>query len=88
MVTVVASLAAITLFPPSSGTMTLIPVWPGAGHALAARAIDAGAQLVDRGPLPGSLVISGARSAIAPVMLSGGVLVLSALGAGCGTAAK
>lgn len=80
-----ASLAAIALYPPANGTMTLVPVWPGAEHGLAARAIESGALLVDRGALPNSLVISGVRSAIAPAMLAHGVLVVSASAAGCGT---
>ena len=84
MTAVVASLAAIAFYPPSSGKMILVPIWPGAERGLAARAIQAGGQLVDRGPLPHSLVISGLRSAIAPAMLSSGVLILSAPAAGCG----
>ncbi len=88
LVAVSASLAAIALYPPEQGTMLLIPVWPGAEHRLTARAVEAGALLVDRGPLPNSLVVSGARSAILPTMLSSGVLTVSGPAAGCGTSAK
>ncbi|MES2445426.1 MAG: hypothetical protein V4574_21580 [Pseudomonadota bacterium] len=84
---VVASLAAIALYPPRSGRMILIPVWPGAERGLAARALESGALLVDRGPVPNSLVISGTRAAIAPALLSSGVLTLAAPAAGCGTPA-
>lgn len=81
---VAASLGAIALYPPSNGKMILVPIWPGAERGLAARAVDAGAQLVDGGPLPHSLVVSGERSAIAPAMLADGVLVITAPISGCG----
>lgn len=84
---VVASLAAIALYPPANGRMLLVPVWPGAEHGLAARAIRAGAQLVDRGPLAGTLVISGDRAAIWAAMASSGVVALAAPTGGCGRTA-
>lgn len=84
MVTVVAILAAVALYPPAKGTMILVPIWPGADRGLAAHAIEAGAQLVDAGPLPHSLVVSGVRAMIAPVMLSRGVLIVTAPASGCG----
>ena len=84
LVAVVTSLGAIAFYPPASGKMILVPIWPGAERGLAARAIEAGGQLVDRGPLPHSLVISGLRSTIAPAMLSSGVLIVSAPASGCG----
>jgi hypothetical protein len=82
------SLAAIALCPPARGRMILVPIWPGAEQGLAARAIDAGARLVDRGPLPDSLVISGPRSVIAPAMLARGVLVVAAPASGCAKGPK
>jgi len=82
---VVSALAALALYPPASGRMILVPVWPGAAAHLAASVIDRGGLLVDGGPLPGSLVVSGERSVIAPFMLAHGVLVLAAPAAGCGT---
>jgi hypothetical protein len=82
-----AILAAIAFFPPPRGTMILVPLWPGAEQGMTARAVDAGAVLVDRGPLPGSLVISGDRAAIAPGMLAHGVLILTGPKAGCGVPA-
>jgi hypothetical protein len=84
LVAVTASLAAIALYPPARGTMLLVPVWPGAERALAARAIQAGARLVDRGPLANSLVISGDRAAIWSAMASSGVIAIAAPTGGCG----
>ena len=85
LVLVVAGLAALALYPPAQGRMILVPVWPGAAAHLAANVIDRGGLLVEGGPLPGSLVVSGNRGAIAPFMLAHGVLVLAAPAAGCGT---
>lgn len=82
------SMGAIAFCPPARGQMMLVPIWPGAELGLEARAIDAGARLVDRGPLPNSLVISGLRSAVAPTMLSHGVLIMSAPASGCGESVR
>jgi hypothetical protein len=87
LVAVAASLAAIALYPPAKGRMLLVPVWPGAGHGLAARAVRAGALLVDRGPLAGTLVISGDRAAIWSAMAPAGIVTLAAPTGGCGGAA-
>jgi hypothetical protein len=87
LATVIASLAAIAVYPPSNGEMMLVPLWPGAERGLEARAIAAGGLLVDRGSLPHSLVISGTRAAIAPAMLASGVLILAAPASGCGAKA-
>jgi hypothetical protein len=84
LVAVVASLVAIALYPPPQGKMLLVPVWPGAEQGLAARAVKAGARLVDRGPLANTLVISGDRAAIWSAMASSGVLTLAAPTGGCG----
>lgn len=84
---VIASLVAIAFYPPASGTMILIPLWPGAEQGLTARAVNAGARLVDRGPLPGSLVISGDSSTIASAMLPHGILIINGPRAGCGVPA-
>ena len=85
LVAVGASLAVILLYPPRQGQMMLVPVWPGAEREMAAHAIDAGALLVARGPLPHSLIVSGARAAIAPVLLRTGVLTLASSVAPCGS---
>ena len=87
LATVGASLAAIAVYPPSNGKMMLVPLWPGAERGLEARTIAAGGLLVDRGYLPHSLVVSGTRAAIAPAMLSRGVLILAAPASGCGAKA-
>lgn len=81
----VSAVVILALYPPAQGRMILVPVWPGASAHLAAHALDRGGVLVDGGPLPGSLVVSGDRSAIAPFMLAHGILVLAAPPSGCGT---
>lgn len=87
LVAVAVSLGALAFYPPASGKMMLVPVLPGAGQGLAARAIDAGALLVERGPIPNSLVISGTRADFASAMLAQGVLIVTAPQTGCGGSA-
>jgi hypothetical protein len=85
---IVVLLATLALYPPASGKMILVPLWPGAANGMLARATRDGATLVGAGPLPLSFVIAGRRAAIAPPMLVHGVLILAAPPAGCGSGAE
>jgi hypothetical protein len=80
---IVAALAVMALMPPRNGSILLVPLWPGAMQGMAAQAIQRGALLIDRGPFPNSLIVSGNRSQIAQGMLARGVLVIAAPGGGC-----
>lgn len=86
MAQVVVAFGVLAFYPPATGNMLLVPIWPGAGHDMVARATDGGALLIGRGPLPGSFVISGDRGAIAAAMLAHGVLPIAAPASGCGAA--
>lgn len=75
-------LAAAALYPPASGRLLLVPLMPGSGHHMLARAVNAGASLVGPGPLPHSFVVLGKRDAIAASLK--GVIIVAAPPAGCG----
>lgn len=63
--------------------MLLLPLSSAAARDLPRLAVGAGALLVGRGPLPGSLVVTGRRSALLRVGTAGFALVLAAPPAGC-----
>lgn len=70
-------------WPPSRGTILVVPVAAGAERGLAAGALDAGARLLERGPLPGSLVVQGERARLRAIP---GALLLAAAPTACGDA--
>ncbi|WP_448658599.1 hypothetical protein ACPVPU_14115 [Sphingomonas sp. CJ99] len=66
------------VLPPAEGAMLIVPV----GDAdVVAPALDAGAALVDLGPLPGSIIVHGRFDRLAAGV--GGALILRAPRAGC-----
>ncbi len=69
--------------PPASGRMLLLPLDGGGRDELARVATDAGAALVDVGPIQDSLIVSGSRSALLGAMMRGRMLVLRATAGGC-----
>jgi len=79
-----ASVIGLVAVPPASGRMLLVPVGAAGRDGLARIAIAAGARLVDRGPFSGSLVVSGDGAALMAVLIPRHVLVLRAVGGGCG----
>lgn len=84
----VAALASLLIgfTPPAQGNMLLVPLGPAAGRQMAALAVGNGARLVQAGPLPSSLIVSGDRSRLLAPLGGHGVLVLGARGGGCGRA--
>lgn len=84
---VVAGATLTLTAPPSDGMMLLVPIRPEASRRIITIAVDQGASLVGRGPLPGSIVVAGRRSAMLSPMIRAGVLVFAAPPAGCGTTA-
>lgn len=80
-------LIALTLSPPVSGRMLLVPLTAHARVALAPVAIAHGARLVAAGPWAGSLLIEGRRDRLALPMLGHGVIAVATNRTGCGGAA-
>ena len=84
---VIAGATLTLVAPPDDGAMLLVPIHAGASQRVAAIAVDQGALLVGRGPVPGSMVVAGRRTAMLSPMLRAGVLVFAAPPAGCGATA-
>lgn len=76
-------MALLAAWPPPTGRLLLVPLRAQSAPALVAEAVDGGARLLGQGPLPGSQVVIGDRSAIAR-HLPWSVLVAAAPPAGCG----
>ena len=79
---VLASFLLIALVPPPTGRMLLVPLGP-APVPLAAGAVAAGAAILGRGPLPGSLVVQGDRAALVGPALSSHAILVRAGSGGC-----
>jgi hypothetical protein len=77
------ALAVVAFAPAAAGPMLLVPA-AGSTGAAASLAIANGARLVAAGPLPGSVIVWGERSALLPAMLGAGILVVTADPATCG----
>jgi len=84
IVVAVAALAVIALAPPAQGRMLLVPLAGQGIDSLAVWATQAGARIVGRGPLPGSLAVEGIRSDLLGVALHNATLVVAAPAAACG----
>lgn len=77
--------AGLVAAPPASGRILLVPVGAAGRDGLARLAIDAGARLVETGPVAGSLVVTGNSGPLMRALLPRHVLVLRADIAGCGS---
>ena len=75
-------LVALTMWPPASGSMLLVPLDQDGGAAVQG-ALAGGAALLGAGPIPGSLVVVGDRARIAP-QVAWNIVILAAPPAGCG----
>jgi hypothetical protein len=71
-------LLGLAMLPPAEGAMLIVPV--GSPDVIAP-ALDAGAALVDLGPLPGSIIVHGRLDRIAPRLNH--AVILRAPRAGC-----
>ncbi|WP_315760420.1 hypothetical protein [Sphingomonas sp. Y38-1Y] len=80
---VIGGAATLWLAPPAEGAMLLVPA-PGASVAALNAATGAGARLLGAGRLPGSLVVTGRREAIAGAVLAADALVVAARPVLCG----
>jgi hypothetical protein len=85
---VVATFGLIAFAPPDEGTMLLVPIGAHARAMLVPVALEQGASLVARGPLPASVIVYGVRSRLLLPLARQGVFAVAAGPAGCGTAAR
>ena len=79
-----AALVAIDLAPPTSGPILLLSASGMQQGRLVDLATESGALPLGSGPLPGSIVVQGERSALAKAALPAGVLVLAGSSRLCG----
>jgi hypothetical protein len=75
-------LVVLTMWPPASGSMLVVPLVQDGGAAMQG-ALAGGAALLGTGPFPGSLVVVGDRARIAP-RVAWNVVIMAAPPAGCG----
>lgn len=85
IVLVLSGLVLLALWPPASGRMLLVPVTAAARHGLVTAAVGRGARLVARGPIPGSMIVSGQRGLLMGALVRHGILAMVAPAGGCGT---
>jgi hypothetical protein len=76
-------LCVLSVMPPRTGAMILIPLAPQFETAVARLAIAHDARLVQIGPLPGSLIVIGDRTELVLPMIRNGILTIGAIGSGC-----
>ncbi|MBJ6120787.1 hypothetical protein [Sphingomonas mollis] len=81
----IIALVVVTMWPPVSGNMLLVPMTGGDANQVARVALAGGAALVGAGPFRGSMVVTGNRSRIEREIMSWNIVVLAAPPAGCGT---
>ena len=81
---VLVALVAIDLAPPTSGPILLLSASGMQQGRLVDLATESGALPLGSGPLPGSIVVQGERSALAKAALPAGVLVLAGSSRLCG----
>jgi hypothetical protein len=79
---VTVALSAMLLWPPASGRLLLVPIAAGSVPVVQV-AVAGGALLLEAGPLPGSQVVLGDRTAIAEAAGHWPMLILAAPPAGC-----
>lgn len=75
--------AMLAVAPPASGAMLLVPL-AATGGDVVNLALARGARLLGAGPLPGSIVVTGRRDALAGAMLRHGTLTVAASPLLCG----
>jgi hypothetical protein len=75
--------ALIALAPPAQGTMLLVPIAGQSESRVVTLALAQGATLVQRGPLPSSVIVYGKRGSLFGPLTRAGVITLSGGAVGC-----
>ncbi len=81
----IVAIVGMTLWPPASGRMLLVPLASADANAAAKAALAGGAMLLGPGPFRGSMVVAGDRARILRAVASWDFVVTAAPPAGCGT---
>lgn len=79
----ICALTALAISPPAQGRMIVMPLHAGDSGAVLRTALRNGAGLVGRGPITGSLIISGELGRLAMPLMRARALLLAAP-RGCG----
>jgi len=78
------ALAAIAFAPPAEGEMLLVPLAGQSADSAAVWATRAGARIIGRGPLSGSLAVQGRTSRLIGLAASHATLIVAAPPIACG----
>jgi len=73
----------VALAPPAEGNILLIPVTRQPEAQLVALALAQGASLVQRGPVPSSVIVYGKRDSLFVPLARAGVLMVAGGAVGC-----
>ena len=79
------AVAAVAFAPPSEGEMLLVPLAGQSADFTAVWATRAGARIVGRGPLPGSLAVRGRTRSLIGMAARHATLIVAAPPTACGT---
>lgn len=77
--------ACVALAPPAEGNMLLVPVAPQNEGRVVALALARGASVIQRGPLPSSVIVYGRRDSLLGPLAHAGILTLAGGAVGCRT---
>jgi hypothetical protein len=80
--------ALIALTPPARGTMLIVPLGGLHQGEMTALALSHGASVMQRGPLPSSMIIYGDRAQLLLPLARAGVLMVAGGAVGCGAVAR
>jgi hypothetical protein len=75
--------ACVALAPPAEGNMLLVPVAPQSEGRVVALALTRGASVIQRGPLPSSVIVYGRRDSLFGPLARAGILTLAGGAVGC-----
>lgn len=77
---VLVGVAVLALWPPRDGAMLLVALDGRDAGRLVEPALEAGAALAGRGPLPNTIVVRGARHRLTPLARHGVILIAAPRG--------
>ncbi|WP_109809573.1 hypothetical protein [Sphingosinithalassobacter portus] len=73
----------LAALPPPEGVFLLVPLVPRADGSMARIATDAGAQILSRGEISGSLYVRGSRGDLLPRAVLAGAMLMGGKYVGC-----
>lgn len=85
---VVMAVFVAGLAPPRQGAMLLVPVSGASEGEMLSLLVAGDGRLLGSGAVPGTLVVAGARDALAGMMLRRGIVTIAAMPLLCGDASR